>query len=449
MLHCKCGYTCGTRAAFERHLLRFDADASAHGLGSPPVPSLPTTRDKEAVEIKAVSKKPERADARDTASTAGLGRMIHPGGATTAPAKSLAEELQSIQAETSPKQSRIVAKSSSRDMGSGNATVKLVLVRHAKSGNKDREKGQAASADPDPSDLGFVQADALAQRLKMDYGRRNDRIVIGTSPMRRCLLTILPTVQQMGTQLEDCLCHGGLYEFAGAGHKFAGSHWADIKHEFPHFRPVQFGDTGHWDYRGDSHEESEPEFIERVKRLVDWIDYTAEEMRSTGSRVGRKILLLCVHQTLADLITRLYIDGSHDGWMYGEIKYKIQNAGLTEIHLDSDGQAAFGLRNAGSHLLGVKKDGSIGPRRYVTSPAASLRATLKERFRAFDKNGDNQLSFEEMAALLRRGDPSLSDENLKLVFNGCDRNSNDLVDFDEFTAFIFSSTENHNMVEQL
>jgi len=255
----------------------------------------------------------------------------------------------------------------------------------------------------------------------------------------------------MGGDAEACLCHGGLYEFGGAGKAFAGSHWADIKHEFPHFRPVHFNRDGYWDYRGSSHEESQEEFVDRVYRLVGWINETAEDMRANGPRVGRKIILLCVHQTLADLITRIFIDGSHSGWIYGEIKYKIQNAGLTELHLEGDGNAAFGLRNAGSHLLGVKKD-SVGARsrRYHTPVPGTLRATLKERFRSLDKNGDNQLTFDEMAALLRRGDPSMTDRDLKLLFNSCDRNSNELVDFDEFTSFIFSSPVNHDMVvEQL
>eukprot|EP00928_Gymnodinium_smaydae_P003626 TRINITY_DN1128_c0_g2_i1.p1 TRINITY_DN1128_c0_g2~~TRINITY_DN1128_c0_g2_i1.p1 ORF type:complete len:511 (-),score=137.29 TRINITY_DN1128_c0_g2_i1:255-1745(-) len=62
---------------------------------------------------------------------------------------------------------------------------------------------------------------------------------------------------------------------------------------------------------------------------------------------------------------------------------------------------------------------------------------LKQRFRELDANHDGVLNFEEMKQILRKGNPNLTDAQLRLVFNGADANGNGSLDFDEFVNFLF------------
>merc|ERR1719323_622877 len=101
-------------------------------------------------------------------------------------------------------------------------------------------------------------------------------ILVASSPMLRCLQTILPTVRNLDLPQKNCLVHGGGYEFACAGTAFAGTPQSSILARFPDFAPVCFGADGLWDYRGSSARETQEEARERAVRLFSWIWETAE-----------------------------------------------------------------------------------------------------------------------------------------------------------------------------
>lgn len=61
-------------------------------------------------------------------------------------------------------------------------------------------------------------------------------------------------------------------------------------------------------------------------------------------------MIFCMHQTLADLICHLLVEGADDEWAYGDIKYRMENASIMEILMYPDGDARLGVRNAVSHL---------------------------------------------------------------------------------------------------
>jgi len=63
---------------------------------------------------------------------------------------------------------------------------------------------------------------------------------------------------------------------------------------------------------------------------------------------------------------------------------------------------------------------------------------LKAKFARYDKSGDGKLDLGEMSALLRMGNPNMTDAQLKLLFNGVDKNGDGRVDFDEFVDYIYS-----------
>lgn len=237
--------------------------------------------------------------------------------------------------------------------------VRLLLVRHAESANKKRRPGQRASADPGLTDHGHQQAEELGKRLSRDlrplWGKtgKDDLVVVVSSPMKRCLLTILPAVHRLMLAPGSCLCHGGSYEYGCAGQAQMGSTPAEIAAEFPEFSPVGFGDGGMWDYRGENAKESEKDCKERITRLLQWVHFTvAAELRARAAGTsGAATVILVTHQTVADLICQQYLDGSDDKWAYGDIKYKLQNAGITELFLNSDGQATIGRINDCAHLI--------------------------------------------------------------------------------------------------
>lgn len=58
-----------------------------------------------------------------------------------------------------------------------------------------------------------------------------------------------------------------------------------------------------------------------------------------------------------------------------------------------------------------------------------------------NKNGYGTLDFDEMSALLRKGNPDMTDEELRLVFDGADTNGNGFVEFTEFLWFLYGHPE--------
>jgi len=246
---------------------------------------------------------------------------------------------------------------------SGSSTpIRLLLVRHAQSANRDRLSGEQASPDPELSDRGFQQADALGKRLEYQFrpfrGQWNSLLVV-SSPMKRCILTIRPAVQKFQLWLSPglILCHGSCYEYGCAGKRFGGTPARDISKDFPEFKPVGFGKGGYWDYCGDNPKETETECRARGARIKEWLQGEAAAAllsQSNGHKSsGTPTILLCIHQTIADLLCHLFVEGSGDGWKYGDIKYKLSNTGMTEIFLHPDGQALFGDLNDDKHALGL------------------------------------------------------------------------------------------------
>jgi hypothetical protein len=65
------------------------------------------------------------------------------------------------------------------------------------------------------------------------------------------------------------------------------------------------------------------------------------------------------------------------------------------------------------------------------------KSICKARFQAFDKNGDNHLSSQELTNMLRTLDPSFSPKEIQFVMQQVDKNSNGKIDFDEFLNWTF------------
>mmetsp|Transcript_74229 Transcript_74229/g.206291 ORF Transcript_74229/g.206291 Transcript_74229/m.206291 type:complete len:179 (+) Transcript_74229:144-680(+) len=61
---------------------------------------------------------------------------------------------------------------------------------------------------------------------------------------------------------------------------------------------------------------------------------------------------------------------------------------------------------------------------------------IKGKFRRMDTNSDGALDFRELKDLLRRGSPDISDDDMELLFNHIDADSNGRVNFDEFVDYV-------------
>jgi broad specificity phosphatase PhoE len=233
--------------------------------------------------------------------------------------------------------------------------VRLLIVRHAQSANKaiDKKAGQKAAQDPELTDLGYDQAYALSERMRRDFPPEvlsRTPLTVISSPMRRCLLTILPTVQRLKLGKDNCLCHGGFYEFGCTGLDKRTSTPSDITYEFPEFSPTGFSASGQWDYRGSNLKETEQEHKERGLRLVEWLqNEAAASLRARCTGTDCPTILLAIHQSLADLLLQILVEGTAEKWSYGEIENKVTNASFTEVFLYANGSASLGVSNDDRH----------------------------------------------------------------------------------------------------
>lgn len=73
---------------------------------------------------------------------------------------------------------------------------------------------------------------------------------------------------------------------------------------------------------------------------------------------------------------------------------------------------------------------------------------MKTKFDALNTDGKTNssgygtLDFEEMSVLLRKGNPAMTDKELKLLFDAADSNGNGTIEFTEFLWFLYGGKEN-------
>lgn len=314
-IYCACGFTCSTSSALNRHIQWFanTADAGQHIRQDLPLhPSSPKTV-----------------------------------GTKLSPTRHAEPPTQTSPLLSSPRAHNTTTwtPSVSAPNGSQGPLVRLLIVRHAHSANKALKQGQKASKNPGLSETGCTQAIALGNRLANEFKQPEKRksLLVVSSPMRRCLLTMLPTVRQLVLNPEQCLCHGGSFEYGCAGTAYAGTTTAEIMDEFPEFKPICFNDKGTWDYRGDNVKENEIECRPRAARIVKWCWHDARELlRPHYLGNVTPTVIFCMHQTIADLVCKLFVDGTSCQWEYGDIRYRLPNADMMQIFLHPHGKATVG-----------------------------------------------------------------------------------------------------------
>eukprot|EP00928_Gymnodinium_smaydae_P057656 TRINITY_DN40877_c0_g1_i1.p1 TRINITY_DN40877_c0_g1~~TRINITY_DN40877_c0_g1_i1.p1 ORF type:complete len:308 (+),score=31.36 TRINITY_DN40877_c0_g1_i1:118-1041(+) len=225
------------------------------------------------------------------------------------------------------------------------APVRILLVRHAQSACTNG--GQVL--DPSLSNLGTQQAQRLSSWLTHEL--RNaapSGIRVVSSPMRRCLMTILPAIKSLGLPREACICHGLSYEQACL--EANGSRQSDVEAEMP-FSCVDFGQSG-WEDRDVSSSETSHEFLLRVRRFIAWLQKHAFDFQPLADSDNMKelVLVLCMHETVMDLIVRIVVDGEDIREYDGKAKYKVKNSYTTELMRNGLGQIGVVRHNSGEHM---------------------------------------------------------------------------------------------------
>lgn len=173
--------------------------------------------------------------------------------------------------------------------------------------------------------------------------------------------------------------------------------------------------------------------------MVCFIGQTAQALSLRPSYgQGPKTMLICIHQTMADLLCRLLVEGSSEDWSYGEMKYKLQNTAMTEVVLEADGTAKFGARNRSPHLHGLKSGGRSAGREKASRTSGRHIAECRAMFRKLDAGGEvgDGLSMEEVSKLLRRGNPALGEAEIATLFRAVDIMGTGKISFNKLIDYL-------------
>jgi len=225
-----------------------------------------------------------------------------------------------------------------------NQPLRILLIRHALS----KGSGGGMVTDPELSNLGVQQAQRLGAWLRHELEDSFPMFV--SSPMRRCIHTVMPAVTFMGLPKESFVCHGAAYELACAGTELDSSNQQDLEAEFS-VRCVGFKANG-WDYQGNSLVETEAELIYRVRRLIWWLEKDAFNFPILLGRpdVENPVLVLCMHETILDLIVRILVDAEPILEYDGKVKNKMKNSFITELSRSTSGNLTVTRSDSGEHM---------------------------------------------------------------------------------------------------
>eukprot|EP01062_Namystynia_karyoxenos_P051322 TRINITY_DN40252_c0_g1_i1.p1 TRINITY_DN40252_c0_g1~~TRINITY_DN40252_c0_g1_i1.p1 ORF type:complete len:289 (+),score=90.81 TRINITY_DN40252_c0_g1_i1:97-867(+) len=203
--------------------------------------------------------------------------------------------------------------------------VRLLLTRHARQLPSSQRAGGDLK-DPPLSEQGLQQAELLAARLAAELSADPAPPVVWSSPMRRALCTAIPVAKAFGVPLH---CHGGLFEYSGAGTEHPGRPADAIEAELREHcaaRCSHFGPGGRWDYQGGDTSEQAPQTRERAARVQRWL-----ECELLPALVPGATAVVVAHQTFLDLLAQRLMEGTDEGWSYGGARYKFANTAMLGV----------------------------------------------------------------------------------------------------------------------
>lgn len=72
------------------------------------------------------------------------------------------------------------------------------------------------------------------------------------------------------------------------------------------------------------------------------------------------------------------------------------------------------------------------------------RKQLEKKFKELDTDNSNSLSFEELKVLLKKGNPSIPDDEVEALYDSIDVNGDGVIDFGEFLDYIYGQERQHH-----
>ncbi|CAE8641450.1 unnamed protein product [Polarella glacialis] len=267
--------------------------------------------------------------------------------------------------------------------------MRVLLIRHAESFNNalaarpgmTRERWEAErQVDPDLSDLGRREAEALGSFLanlsnksndKNNDNKNNDKnndndhnnsnnnnssnnnigdasgcaaavvplVALAVSPVKRALQTLQPAADRLGMRPEvwtDCFEVGGMYHASGTAHR--GLTRAEMQAQFPGFQlPEEVSETGWYSLAG--HESPE-----KARARADAV---AAKLRLLAGRpeASRGTLALLSHHDFMNLLLQSLLQQ--------EEAFSHSNTGMTCVDVGPGlGDAKLVFFNCTDHLLG-------------------------------------------------------------------------------------------------
>lgn len=155
--------------------------------------------------------------------------------------------------------------------------MRFLMIRHGQSANNARPESERVH-DPSITELGVVQAERIANRLKDVPITR-----IITSPFRRTLQTAWPTIQATGLPAQVWIetherggCYRGYLQGQMAG--MPGMNRNEIEEEFPGIHlPPELTDQGWWkSQQREADETTQKRAIELGSRIIDEFEGSEE-----------------------------------------------------------------------------------------------------------------------------------------------------------------------------
>lgn len=104
--------------------------------------------------------------------------------------------------------------------------------------------------------------------------------------------------------------------------------------------------------------------------------------------------------------------------------------------IDADGDLKVNMKEFAKYVQAAEP-GSVAAK---TEEQKSIAEKAKHELKQLDADGDNKVSLEELTVLLRKGNPAITDKEVKLLFAAIDKDDSNSIEFDEFVDFISGKT---------
>lgn len=232
--------------------------------------------------------------------------------------------------------------------------LRLLLVRHGESFNNAlmarpgmtfEKWSELRSVDPDLSQRGMQEAQALGHYLSKTMGKSRADVVLPlgalyVSPVKRAMQTLHPLAQKLGMKPKvwtDCFEVGGMWSEGGTENR--GLTRTQMKDLFPTYElPEDVSEQGWYQLNG---KETLEQACQRVAKTSDRL----RAMASVSDRLNGTLLLLTHHDHIDLLLQALLMGAASRQHVFSH-----ENTAMSCLDIFPDGQTRVLFINRMDHL---------------------------------------------------------------------------------------------------